>query len=394
MISNFEKKYAPRYQDILNKALVGKEFASFRLESQLTQGESITRFKLDLSGVQVRTITPLVDRTIDPVANSTQLLEITEYKGTTFPISQWEKTLKGNPNLGEEVGKEVAIKVQEYLDADIFAELQNAANTFDTGDLTSTASNGTPINLSTTNVPQLVTMAPAKLRNHGVRSGTKVWVFDDYALAIVGQHLIGKDIEMAGTYLQNGKAGKLVNAKVLVSDNLTGQVVAAIGTQPTAGQVFTIAGVTFEFVASPATAGQVDIGSDVDESRANLEAAINGGAGAGTAYIEVSAANRATLDRLRLTATNDDTANTLTVIGVGAGRIAVSTDIGSATTSSFIHAGYGVKGAVDVVVQEEVDMKMLQESKQDTMNILNDLIYGIKTFDDGADKMLDIHIQA
>ena len=39
-------------------------------------------------------------------------------------------------------------------------------------------------------------------------------------------------------------------------------------------------------------------------------------------------------------------------------------------------------------------MKMLQEPKQDTMNILNDVLFGVKTFDDGAQRFLDVLIAA
>lgn len=402
MISNFIEQFSERYQDIEHKVLVGKDIASFRFEEKLRLGESVTRFKLDLSNVRVRTITPLVDRTIDPISNSEQLLTIDQYKGTTFPISKWEKTLSGNPNLGMEVGKEVAIKVSEYLDADILTQVRNAANTFDTGDLTTGSSNGTPITLvgsgASANINTLVTRAKAKLGSKKIRSGKFAWVVDDYALATITENVIGRDTDMGDNFLKNGASGSILKAEMYVSDNLTGEAVASIVTQPTANDTVTIAGVTFTFVASPSAAGDVDLGGSVDATRANLAAAINAGAGAGTAYIELDAADRATLDALRITATNDDTANTLTIVGVGSGRLTVAetfTDATDAWTKNFIHCFYGVKGeAIDVVVQAEVDMFMTQEPKQDTKNVFNDKIYGIKVFDDGALKMLDVQIAA
>lgn len=368
-----------------------------RFQSALRFGESITRFKLDLSGVKVRTIVPLADRTIDPVANSEQLLTIDQYKGTTFPVSKWEKTLAGNPDLGLMIGREVAIKVKEYLDASILSEVQNAELNFDTGDLTTGSSNGTPITLSTSNIPQLITQAKAKLGSRGVSGVNRCWVVDDYGLSMISQHVIGRDTQMGDSFLRNGEAGTILGDKVYVSNNLTGEAVLAMATEPTANDTVVVAGVTFTFVASPTNPGDVDLGGSADVSRANLTAAINAGAGAGTAYIEVSAANRAILDALRITATNDNTANTMTVVGVGAGRLVVSetfTDGTDAWSKTFVHFIYGVRGSVDVVVQEEVDMFMTQEPKQDTKNIFNDLIYGIKTFDDGAKTMLDVHVLA
>lgn len=396
-LTQFKAQFADRWQDIFNKTLVGKKVATFRLQSNLTQGESVARFILDLSQVRVRTITPHVDRTIDPVTNSKELLQITEYKGASFPISQWEKTLQGDPELGTKIGREVAIKVQTYLDADILTEVRNASNTFDTGDLSGIASNGTPIVLTTANVPKFVTRPKAKLGSNQVRGKKMAWVIDDYALATINEHQLGRDTDMGDNTYKNGMSGTIVKSDVYVSDNLTGEAVLSMATQVTADDTVVVGGVTFTFKASPASAGHVDIGANVDETRANLAAAINGGAGAGSDYIEVSSADRATLDGLRITATNDDTANTLTLVGIGSGRLVLSETLTNGSdefTKNFIHAFYGVVGAIDVVVQKEVNMFMTQEPKQDTKNIFNDLIYGVKTFADGARKMLDVHLDA
>lgn len=398
MISNFVKQYAERYQDILNKSLVAKNIANFRFQSKLNLGESVTRFKLDLSGVKVRTIVPLVDRTIDPVGNSTQLLTIDQYKGTTFPISRWEKTLAGNPDLGLTVGREVAIKVEQYLDASILAEVRNAATKFDAGDLTGTSTNGTPITLSTVNVPQLISQAKAKLGSRGVRTGRFAWVVDDYGLSMFNQYIVGRQTDLGDSFLRGGDEGSVLRSKIYVSDNLTGEAVLSLVTQPTNGDTVSVGGVTYTFVTViGATPGNVLIGGSADAARANLAAAINAGAGAGTNYIELSAANRGIMDTLRLTATNDNALDTLTVVGIGAGRLTVGETLTAPAdvwTKNFVHFFYGVVGSIDVVVQEEVDMFMTQEPKQDTKNIFNDIIYGIKTFDDGAATMLDIWVNA
>lgn len=52
----------------------------------------------------------------------------------------------------------------------------------------------------------------------------------------------------------------------------------------TANDTVTIGGVVYTLVASPAVAGDVDIGVSAAATAANLAAAINAGAGAGTAY--------------------------------------------------------------------------------------------------------------
>jgi hypothetical protein len=100
---------------------------------------------------------------------------------------------------------------------------------------------------------------------------------------------------------------------------------------------------------------------------------------------------------LRITATDSASADTLTIVAIGSGRLTLSetfTDGTDAWDTNFIHCYYGQKGAIDVVIQDEVKMKMLQEPKQDTMNILNDVLFGVQTFTDGSQYFLDVLVTA
>jgi len=398
MLNTFEEKFSDRYQDVYNKVNVAKNIANYRFEPTLTFGESVTRIKYDISGVLVRDITNLVDRTIDAVTDSEQTMLIDQKKGTTFPISSHEKTQAGPLSPAMVLGKQVAIKLSNYMDADILGETQNAFADFDNGDLTTLVSSGVPLALTATTVPQLVTRTQAKLRRNNQTLSNTAWVLDSYAVSDISQYRLGKQIDTAGAEFRNGNTDSDIGGAVLyVSENLTGEAVAGIATQPTADDTVTIQGVTFTFVASPSAAGDVDIAGDVDGTRANLAAAINAGAGAGSEYIALTAADRATLTAARIVATNDDTADTLTIVGKGAGRLTVAetfTDGTDAWTSNFLHAYYGKKGAIDVVVQDHVEIELRPEPKQRTDNVLADALYGYKTFDDGAQQFLDVMIDA
>jgi hypothetical protein len=67
--------------------------------------------------------------------------------------------------------------------------------------------------------------------------------------------------------------------------------VLTIGTNPLADATVTIDTTVYTFKASASAAYEVTIGADKDESAANLNAAINAGAGAGTLYGEDTAAH-------------------------------------------------------------------------------------------------------
>lgn len=399
----FKTAFSNTYEEIFQKVLTAMKIANTRLLSDLYYGKAIERVYIDISSANVEDITAYTDMTSQAVSDTSETLTVNQNKGIMFQISEKELVQAGPLNPGEFIGMQLARKVAIYVDADVLYETTSALYAFDTGDLTTGVSTGVPITLSSTTVPQMVMRMPAKLRaknNQVLTAGSNLaFVVDSYGIADMFQYLLGKNADFVNALFQNGYVNEQVaGAKVYVSENLTGEAVLGMATEPTANDTVTIGGVTFTFVASPTNPGDVDLGGAVDTTRANLAAAINGGAGAGTAYIEVSAANRIILSKtLRLTATNDNTANTLTIVGKGSGRLVVSETLtagGDSWTSNFIHAYFGKEGAIDVVVQKDVKADMRPEPKQPTTNIISRILYGIKTFNDGKQKFLDVKISS
>ena len=387
------------YQEVFQKIPVAMKIANTRLLSDLYYGKAIERVAFDISAANVEDITQYTDMTSAVISDSAETLTVDKNKGIMFQISEKEMVQAGPLNPGEVIGAELAKKVGLYLDADALYETVNAAYTFDTGDLTTGSSTGNPITINSTTVPQMVMRLPAKLRKNNQTATNLAFVIDSYGIADMFQYLLGKNADFVNALFQNGYVNEQVaGAKVYVSENLTGQATLGLATQVTANDTVSVGGVTFTFVASPTNPGDVDIGANVDGTRANLAAAINGGAGAGTTYIEVSAANRIILSKtLRLTATNNDTTNVLTVVGKGSGRLTVAETLTDATdtwTTNFIHAYFGKEGAIDVVVQKDVKADMRQEPKQPTTNIISRVLYGIRTFTDGSKKFLDVRISS
>ena len=392
-IAQFAEAFKNRYQDILTKTLVGMKIASTQLKSDLKFGDTVHRFILDVSGVKVRDVTRYSDRTIDTLSDDDETLVINKQKGLAFPIDDWDRLQTGPLQLGETAGERIAFKLKQYIDGDIFNEVTSAYAAFDDGDIAGTA--GNPITLSTTNAINVFTTLQAKLRAHNVEeNGNMAVVIDPYHAAIIYQTIIGKELSLSETTLKNGYAGPVLGYKVYLSNNLKATVVLGLATNPTANDTVTVAGVTFKFVAAVGTtAGNVLIGVDADASRANLEAAINGGTGAGTTYVAVSAANRAILDGARVTAKDDATANTLTLTGFGRFTYAETlTAAGDVFAKGQIHSFAGKTGQIELVLQQEVETTLRQESKQRTTNVLVDALYGIKTFSDGKQNFLDLQL--
>lgn len=208
-LTDFKPQFDNAYQEIFQKTLVSKKIMNTRFEPTLKFGESVERVAYDISNVRVRTVTRGNASTIDPVTDTSELLNINLEKEAVFHISDGEVKQAGPLNPGETIGKQIGLKVSIDLDARCFAEVLNANNTFDNGDLTTLASTGTPITLSSTTVPQLVSRMSAKLRyKENIEISTNMaLVVDSYAGADITQYLLGKNIDLAGSVFKNGYSG-------------------------------------------------------------------------------------------------------------------------------------------------------------------------------------------
>jgi len=395
MLSIYKEHFDNAYQEIYQKVLVAKKIANMRFEPTLKYGESVERVAYDISAVRVRTVVRGTASTIDQVTDTSELLNINLEKEAVFYISDGEVKQAGPLNPGEVIGGQIAVKVAADFDARFFAEVLNATLRFDTGDLTTMVSNGTPITLNSTTVPQFITRAPAKLRRNHQTLTNLALVIDSYGSSDMEQFLLGKNIDLAASVYKNGYAGQVSNAEMYVSENLTGTAQFNMATIPTNGQTVTINGIVYTFVSSiGVTPGNVLIGGTVDIARANLADAINNPSVTDANKVAVSAANQNLLaDQYRLSAVNDNALDTMVITGIGSGALTLATTVGSATwTLNCIHAYFGKRGAIDAVLQDMKEVDMRQTSDRRGTNVFSSYLGGIKTFADGAKKFVDVLI--
>lgn len=396
-LNDYKVQFDNAYEQIFQKVLVAKAIMNMRFEDVLKVGGSVTRMTYDISGVVVRAVTRGSASTIDAITDSTETLTVNLEYEAVFHISDGEAVQAGNLNPGEVIGGQVAIKVAQDLDARCFGQVVNANQTFDNGDLTTLASTGTPITLSSTTVPQMVTRMPAKLRrtNNQMVTSNMALVVDAYAAGDIAQYLLGKNIDLAGSVFKNGYTDVVSNAEMYVSENLTGESLYTFGATPTDGDTVTIGGVTLTLRTTlGTTAGSVLISGSAANSITNLAALINTPGTTTTFGVALAAADQATFTQtLKLVATA--TATTLKLVGTGSGRLILASTFTSTTntlTRNFIHAYFGKKGAIDLVVQamKEVDMRKTPDRRG--TNVFTSYLAGLKTFLDGSKKFEDVWI--
>ena len=392
-LTDFRPEFDNAYQEVFQKTLVAKEIMNTRFEPTLKFGESVERVAYDMSNVLVRTVVRGAASTIDTITDSSELLTINLEKEAAFHVSDGEVKQAGPLNPGTTIGKEIGHKVSLDLDGRCFAEVRNALYAFDTGDLTTGTSSGVPITLNSTTVPQMTTRMPAKLKNKNNQNTNTnlVLVTDSYAAADVTQFIIGKNIDLAGNTFQNGYSGDVNNARMYVSENLSGEATLLSAGTFSDGDTVTINGVVFTMkTVLGATPGNVLIGAAATNSITNLAALINTPGTTTAQGVALSTADQNTISNITATATS---ATVLTIVGTGTGRLTLSEAAANwSWSTNFIHSYFGKRGAIDLVVQDMKEVEMRPTSDRRGTNVFASYLAGIKTFADGAKKFLDVKI--
>lgn len=392
----YKPQFDNAYEEIFQKVLVGKMICNTRFESVLKYGASVARVQYSIDGVYVRPVTRGSASTIDSLSDLAETLTINLENEAVFYLSDGEVTQAGPLNPGEVIGGQVAIKVAANLDWNIFSQITNAFQTFDNGDLTTLASSGTPITLTATTVPQMVTRMPAKLRRFANQTITNMaLVVDAYAASDIEQFLLGKQFAIVESVFQNGYAGPIATASVYVSENLPSSATVTLSTQPTDGDTVSINGVAFTFKTTlGTTAGQVLISGSAASSNTNLALLVNTPGTTTTFGVALSTANANLIDQV--TQAIATAAATSTKV-VSAGRMVLATSMTATVnvwSSNTIHCYYGKMGAIDLVIQDLKEVDMRPTSDRRGTNVFSSYLAGVKVFADGAKKFLDVQIAA
>jgi len=285
-----------------------------------------------------------------------------------------------------EYGKKTGEYLSNQVDADVLAEALNAASTVTVG------------TLATTNILQALAGVNQALAKKNVMSKDKYAVISPEFESILVQYVEGRETVKGDQVGLNGYIMSYMGFDFHVSNQLTNTAVLSMAAAPTNGDTVTIAGQVFTFVSSIGTTpGNVLIGN-ADVSRANLAALINAPQTT-TANGVALTGDALRLFRARITAVNDNTADTLTVTARGVGVLAVAETLTDATdtwtaASRLQHQLFGVKGNPYLIMQRMPKVKERPVQDKDGSNYLNTVLYGVKTFRDNSFAMVNVTIRA
>lgn len=391
----FWAKEAQRSLFVENRAMA---VATMQLKNILA-GEGRKAHRLVLSYPSSGTYTPQTDITVTPVTGSKETLEVDTFIASLVSIDDIQEK-QSILALGSTVMSRMMKDHRNRLEQAVLAEVTNARHSLDDGNVGGTSGNN--MTLNTDVIPQVFTSADTKLDAIDAPKAGRTAVVGGHFMRYLKLQQAGRDTVFGDGVNTHGVVTNLFGWDIVESNNLPYTAVLGLATNPTDGDTIVIAGVTFTFKTTlGTTAGNVKIASTVDLTRANLATALNAPHTAITeatdaGYVAISAEDVFLLrDKRRITATNSNSADTLTITGYG--DIVVSETLTAAAdvwSSQRQDSLFCVRGCVDLVVQMPPKIEVGREPKQFADLVKSLMGYGKKTFADGAREMVRVKINA
>jgi len=394
--ASLKEVWSRDYQDMTEKVRVYSNIANFRLESDLKKGDVAHRPYM--SDVEVNTLGSEGSYTRQDITSTDESLTINQEKEATFYIQDIEHWQSHYPTR-EKMAQRCAIKLNQQIDGDVLGEYDQADHTIDDSELGGTSGHG--ITLSTSNIIKPFTVAGRKLEVVDNPNENRWAVISPHFYQLLLERLEGKESVLGDKTGVNGHVGKYMGFDLYQSNATGWSGTLAMATNPTNGDTVTINGVTFTFVDTlGTTAGNVHITTSAAKTVDSLVAAINTpgtsvASGDDAGFVALSSADQAKLKNITAT----DGTTSITLKAEGHGYVAVSETLTDTTDCwstgyEIQHLLFGQGRPVDLVVQRAPKMMIKDRTGYIGNDIVNYIVYGLKTFDDGDRRLVDVKVDS
>lgn len=356
----------------------------------------------------IQPITPGADLDAQSINVTDQFLTVDQYDGGLMQIYEFDK-MQSNLNLMKEFGEDMSRTLWANVDSKYLYEAVNAASTVDDATIGGTAGNPAAVTAST--VMEIITKAKQKIYDTTYSYDNLFCACDSGFAQILEQYNTGRETPYGDELVRNGYVGRIFQfsgVDFYVTGNYTRSKVVGIATNPTDGDTMTLTlsvpggsvSQVITFVSSiGTTAGNVLIGSDADATRVNLETLLNAPGTTTATGVAFTAGAVLRTFQLSLFAENDATANTITLYAKGRDLTIEETFSagadGEVTALTGNRLMFGRKErCASIATQIRPDVLLREEPKQDTMNVIYETSFGIKTFTDNAQNMVQLFTQS
>ena len=401
--ASFADYWSRRMQVTNYRKAVYRAIVSMEEQSTLTKGDTVHRpYRSTLA---VRTYTRGTAVIIRDITDTDESLTVNVSKVVPFYVDDLD-AIQHNYKVLNEYADDCSEILTNFIDGDVLGEYANATSKVDNFEINAgTAGDG--FTLTTSNVLNVLVQAKKKLQKQNIRGGlTNLFgVISPEFESILLTFLANRETPNGDLVGKNGYTISYMGFDFYVSNGCSFSAVLSMPTILVDTDTITINGVVFTADGDGAAvgAGHFSIQTTADLCRAQLVDAINNSegyaasAGAVDTYIEITAANRDLMDGI--VATNDNTADTLTIKCEGVGVIAVSegatpADCVWTAATQIQHNLFGKRGAIDLVIQARPKVEIKEVPDKLGKNVLPWTLYGLKTFTEGAKQLVDIRVRA
>jgi hypothetical protein len=394
--ASLRENWSRDYQDQATKVNVYSNIANYRLEADLKYGQQAHRPYM--ADVVVNTLGSEGSYTRQDITSADEYLTVNVEKEASFYIKDIDQWQSHYPTR-EKMAKRCGTKLTNWIDGDVLGEYDQATYSISDGDFGGTTGNG--LTLTTSNIAQIFTKASRKL---GVADNDqdeeKTAVISEQFYETLMDKLEGRESQLGDQVATNGKVGKFMGWNLVKSNALgSSYSLAYDATTPTATNTVTINGVVFTFQTTLGTvAGAVLAETDGVTSLTNLKNFINDPGTTSTKQRALSAADQIKMKGITASVTATAT-GTLTLKVEGKGSIAVSETLAPAadvwtTTLQIQHCLFVQGKPIDLVLQKAPNMTVKDRDGYIGNDVVNYIVYGIKTFADGLRRMVDVKLDA
>ena len=370
-------------QDFLNNKLVAKAICNTDFRDVLSSGSRV--YWPQLATLVSQAYTPGSSITSTPVTAAESYLDIDQSRVVSFYMNPQEEA-QAKASYTMKMAQQAAFVIADEMDKKVLATGINAAGT--------TVAGGA---ISSTTVYAVFTSARTKLSRKNAIDGELFAVVDPEREALLSQMQVADGFTLADRSLTNEYAGYTNGFKVYVSNNLPCSNTLTLDTNPTAGDTFTIMGVTFKIVSNgtAANAGEISLGANIGATQPIVVNAINGtGTPGASAYIEVSVEDRRLLTNNQVTA-SDFAANATTITATGrldgAETFTAGTNVFGTETTALL---FGRIGSIALGMQMLPELYIREEENGIGKFYHTHTLYGTKVFSRDVNRLVKVTCNA
>lgn len=398
--ASFKTVWSREMQEVFWPENVWSPQANFRLEAELKDGDTVKR--LIPSKMVPTNYTRYNDLSFQTGTTTGESLVVNTTPTVPFIISDLDE-LQSTPKARQAFTDMASMQLNNIINGYFTAEVANAGSAVDAADFGGTSGNGAVI--TTANIQKMFALAQKKVGRlnvfkYGPGQSPFAANLTPDVYQVLCEYLAGKESVLGDRTGENGYAGQYFGFDLYVHNGGYWTGTVKLATNPTAGDTLTIKSadqtITIHFVSSiGSTAGNVLIGASADATRTNLAGLLNAPGTTNSTGVALSTDQQAAL--FGSTWTNDG-ANNVTVTWRGVGAPVTSSSLtasGDGWTSgkNISHCLFNRKGAVDFVIQKYPNVEIDKaESRIAEFKVKPYTLFGVKTFSDGAKKMIDVKI--